>query len=142
MLPIGQNKRLVFSGSHSKGAIFKNGSAWITEAMRARFDAIANGIDGFHFGRFDIRFPTLRLSAAGRDFSIIEINGAGAESTHIWDSTTGLLEAWSALFLQFGLLFRIGAINRKRGFKPESWKEFLRRWLRERRLRDLYPSTE
>jgi len=40
------------------------------------------------------------------------------------------------------LLFRIGAMNRKRGFKPEGWRAFVRRWLRERRLRDCYPSTE
>jgi hypothetical protein len=140
--PLGRPKRLVFSGSHSKGAIFKNGSEWITEAMRARFDAIADGIDGFHFGRFDIRFSDFEALRAGKDFAIIEINGAGAESTHIWDSTTGLFEAWSALFLQFRLLFRIGAMNRKRSFRPESWKMFWRRWQRERQLRDRYPSTE
>jgi hypothetical protein len=142
VVPDGEAKRLVFSGSHSKGAIFKNGNAWITEAMRARFDAIADGIDGFHFGRFDIRFADFDAFRAGRDFAIIEVNGAGAESTHIWDSTSSLVEAWSALFLQFRLLFHIGAMNRTLGFKPESWKEFLLRWLRERRLRDHYPSTE
>lgn len=142
VMPLGQSRRLVFSGSHSKGAIFKNGNAWITEAMRERFDAIADGIEGFHFGRFDIRFADFEAFRAGRDFSIIEINGAGAESTHIWDSSTGLFQAWSALLLQFRLLFHIGAINRKRGFKPDGWRMFVRRWLRERRLRDLYPSTE
>lgn len=142
VLPIGQVKRLVFSGSHSKGAIFKNGNDWITEAMCARFDAIADGLDGFHFGRFDVRFADFGAFRAGRDFSVIEINGAGAESTHIWDSKTGLIEAWRALFLQLSLLFRIGAINRRRGFKPEGWRVFVRRWFRERQLRDRYPATE
>jgi hypothetical protein len=142
IVPAGHAKRLVFSGSHSKGAVFKNGNEWITEAMRARFDAIADGIQGFHFGRFDIRFAGFDAFRAGRDFAIIEINGAGAESTHIWDSQTGLFEAWRALFAQFTLLFRIGAMNRNRGFKPESWSAFLRRWLREKRLRARYPSTE
>jgi hypothetical protein len=142
VLPIGSAKKLVFSGSHSKGAIFKNGNAWITEAMRARFDAIADGIDGFHFGRFDVRFDDFAAFRAGRDFAIIELNGAGAESTHIWDSDTSLFAAWGALFLQFRLLFRIGAMNRKRGFKPERWRAFFRRWQNERQLRDRYPSTE
>lgn len=142
VLPLGQAKRLVFSGSHSKGAIFKNGNAWITEAMCARFDAIADGLDGFHFGRFDVRFADFIAFRAGRDFAIIEINGAGAESTHIWDSTTGLFEAWRALIVQMKWLFRIGAINRRRGFRPEGWRTFVRRWLRERALRDRYPTTE
>lgn len=138
----GEARRLVFSGSHSKGAIFKDGTALVTEAMRARFDAIADGIAGFHFGRFDIRFADFEAVRAGRDFAIIEVNGAGAESTHIWDSETSLLDAWRALFDQFRLLFRIGAINRKQGYKPDRWRDFLQRWLRERRLRDHYPSTE
>jgi len=142
VLPTGQRRRLVFSGSHSKGAIFKDGSKWITDAMRARFDAIADGIQGFHFGRFDVRFADFEAFRAGRDFAIIEINGAGAESTHIWDSRTTLFAAWGALFRQFALLFRIGAMNRRLGVKPESWREFLRRWQRERRLGRLYPSTE
>jgi hypothetical protein len=142
VLPMGLAKKLVFSGSHSKGAIFKNGNEWITEAMRARFDAIADGIEGFHFGRFDVRFTDFEAFRAGRDFAIIEINGAGAESTHIWDSSTTLFEAWSALFQQFRLLFRIGAMNRKLGFKPEGWRAFVRRWQHERQLRDCYPSTE
>lgn len=142
VLPPGDVKRLVFSGSHSKGAIFKNGNRWITEAMCERFDAIADGLDGFHFGRFDVRFADFEAFCAGCDFSIIEINGAGAESTHIWDSTTGLFEAWRALIAQLQLLFRIGAINRSRGFQPEGWRTFVQRWRRERQLRDRYPSTE
>lgn len=142
VLPLGQAQRLVFSGSHSKGAIFKNGNDWITDAMTARFDAIADGLDGFHFGRFDVRFADFDAFRAGRDFAIIEINGAGAESTHIWDSKTGLIEAWSALIAQMKWLFRIGAMNRTRGFRPEAWGTFVRRWLRERQLRGRYPSTE
>jgi hypothetical protein len=142
VLPVGQTKRLVFSGSHSKGAIFRNGNAWITDALRARLDEIADGIPGFHFGRFDIRFADFEAFRAGRDFAIIEINGAGAESTHIWDSKTTLIGAWRALFRQFALLYRIGAMNRTRGHKAESWRDFFGRWRRERRLSRLYPSTE
>jgi hypothetical protein len=137
----GERQRLVFAGSHSQGAIFRNGNAYITEAMRARFDAIADGIEEFHFGRFDVRFSDFEAFRRGEGFSVIEFNGAGAESTHIWDSRTGLIEAWRALFVQFHWLFRIGAANRARGFRPESWGEFLMRWRRERMLRAAYPPT-
>jgi hypothetical protein len=142
VLAIGEAKRLVFSGSHSKGAIFRNGNPFITEAMRARFDAIADGIDGFHFGRFDVRFADFETFRRGEGFSIIEYNGAGAEATHIWDSRMSLIGAWSALFNQFALLFRIGAANRKRGFRPESWAAFLKKWWQEKTLVGLYPMTK
>lgn len=141
ILPIGLAKRLVFSGSHSKGAIFRNGNALITEAMRTRFDAIADGIEGFHFGRFDVRFADFEAFQRGEDFAIIEYNGAGAEVTHIWDSRTTLLSAWAALCGQFTLLFRIGATNRRFGHRPESWRCFFARWRREKNLVSRYPVT-
>lgn len=139
--PLGERKRLIFSGSHSKGAIFRNGNVYVTEAMRARFDAIADAIDGFHFGRFDVRFADFAAFQRGEDFAIIEYNGAGAEMTHIWDSRTTLLEAWITLFGQFSLLFKVGAANRKRGARAASWRSFFRQWRREKSLVKRYPIT-
>lgn len=142
VLPAGTEFRLAFAGSHSRGAIFRNGNALVTAAMTDRFDAIARSIPEFWFGRFDVRFADFASFQAGEDFTIVECNGAGAESTHIWDSRTRLSEAWAALFRQFALLWRIGAANRKRGFRPESWAMFLERRRREREATMLYPSTE
>jgi hypothetical protein len=141
VLAIGETRRLVFSGSHSKGAIFRNGNAFITEAMRVRFDAIADGIEGFHFGRFDVRFDDFEAFRRGEDFAIIEYNGAGAEVTHIWDSRTRLRDAWYDLCGQFTLLFRIGAANRERGHQPDRWVSFFRKWRRENMLVSRYPAT-
>jgi hypothetical protein len=141
ILTVGETRRLVFSGSHSKGAIFRNGNAYISEAMQTRFDTIADGIDGFHFGRFDVRFHDFAAFQRGEDFAIIEYNGAGAEMTHIWDSRTTLIEAWRALCGQFSLLFRIGAANRNRGVRPEGWRVFFLQWRREKMLVRRYPVT-
>ena len=52
----GEAIRLAFAGSHSRGAIFRNGTHLVTPEMEARFDAIAQRLPEFHFGRFDIRF--------------------------------------------------------------------------------------
>ncbi len=141
VLPAGQTLRLAFAGSHSRGAIFRNGNAWVTEPMTARFDAIAKAIPEFWFGRFDVRFATFEALREGRDFSIVEVNGAGAEATHIWDSRTRLVDAYQTLFRQFALLWQIGARNRSRGFRPEPLFWFVRRWRRETRLMNRYPPT-
>ena len=141
VLPAGTVQRLVFSGSHSKGAIFRNGAAHIAPAMETRFDRIADAIPGFHFGRFDVRFADFAAFQRGEDFAIIEYNGAGAEMTHIWDSRMRLGEAWWTLCRQFSLLFAIGAANRKRGARPESWRAFLQQWQREKSLVSRYPIT-
>ncbi len=139
---VGEAIRLAFAGSHSRGAIFRDGSALVTPAMEARFDAIARSMPEFHFGRFDVRFERFADVQAGHGFQIVEINGAGAESTHIWDRKTGLLQAWGALMRQYRWLFQIGAANRARGHKPMPLRDFLRAWRREKFLTPHYPATD
>jgi hypothetical protein len=141
VLADGEPFRLAFAGSHSRGAIFRDGAHLVTEAMRARFDAIAAAIPEFWFGRFDLRFADIEDLRAGTGFRIVECNGAGAEATHIWDARMRLRDAYLALFRQFGLLWSIGAANRRRGFRPERWTAFLRRCYHERSLTPRYPPT-
>jgi len=134
--------RLAFAGSHSRGAIFRNGKHLVTPEMEVRFDEIAQRLPEFHFGRFDVRFEAFTEVQAGRGFTIVEVNGAGAESTHIWDRRTGLIEAWRDLMRQYHWLFEIGAANRARGFAPMSLAEFLRGYRREKFLTPRYPATD
>jgi len=134
--------RLAFAGSHSRGAIFRNGNSFVTPEMEARFDAIAKRLPEFHFGRFDIRFENFADVQAGRGFTIVEINGAGAESTHIWDRNTGLVQAWRDLMRQYRWLFEIGHANRARGFATLGFRQFIRDYRREKFLTPLYPATD
>lgn len=137
----GEPIRLVFAGNHCRGAIFRSGNDLINDTLTRRFDHIADDIDGFHFGRFDIRFADWRAMLRGEDFTIVEFNGAGAESTHIWDSRTRLLDAWRDLARQYHLLFEIGAANRRLGHKAESLRQLWRRWRHEKNAVGSYPPT-
>lgn len=76
---------------------------------------MAKTIPEFYFGRFDDRFPHFAALQNGTDFTIVEMNGAGAEATCIWDSKTSLSEAYRKLIHQFRILFEIGSLNRDRG---------------------------
>ena len=138
----GEPVRLAFAGSHSRGAIFRDGTHLVTAEMEARFDALAQQLPEFHFGRFDVRFESFGEVQLGRAFTIVEINGAGAESTHIWDRRTTLLQAWGALMRQNRWLFEIGHANRARGFRPLRWARFVRDYRREKFLTPLYPATD
>jgi hypothetical protein len=110
--------------------------------MEACFDAIAKRLPEFHFGRFDLRFEDFTQVQLGRAFTILEINGAGAESTHIWDRQTTLPQAWLALMRQYRCLYEIGHANRSRGFKPMRWTDFIRDYRREKWLTPQYPATD
>lgn len=141
VLPEGRPFRLAFAGSHSRGAIFRDGTHLVTPAMEARFAAIADAIPEFWFGRFDVRFDDFADLARGGNFRIVEVNGAGAEATHIWDSRKTLVEAYRSLFRQWGLLWEVGARNLARGHRPEPLRAFLGRWKRERTLTPAYPES-
>jgi hypothetical protein len=138
----GEPVRLAFAGSHSRGAIFRNGTHLVTPEMEVRFDAIAKRLPEFHFGRFDVRFERFADVQQGAGFTIVEANGAGAESTHIWDRSTGLVQAWRDLMRQYRWLFEIGAANRARGFRPMRWADFVRAYKREKFLTPQYPATD
>lgn len=137
----GEKIRLVFAGNHSKGAIFKDGRDLISPALIATFDGISKKLPEFYFGRFDIRYESFAQLEQGLNFKIVEINGASAESTHIWDADYSLLRAWKDLFMQFNLAFMIGEYNRRRGVKTQSFKEFYQSYLRDKKLSKLYPGT-
>jgi len=142
VIPKNQNFRLAFTGSHSRGTIFRNGNQYITEQMRKAFDRISYDIPEFYFGRFDVRFSDYRELQQGGGFKIVEINGAGGEATHIWDRKTPLLQAYRTLIKQFAFLFEIGARNRRRGFKPATLSEMWKAYKKEKWLTPLYPHTE
>src|SRR5258707_494329 len=80
--------------NHCKGAIFRNGQRYVTREMETAFARISDEIPDFYFGRFDVRFRSLDDLQQGRGFTIIEVNGAGSEATHIWDRQTRLIDAY------------------------------------------------
>ncbi|HSC72055.1 MAG TPA: DedA family protein [Candidatus Methylomirabilis sp.] len=126
VLGAGERLPLVFAGNHCQGAVFENGTAQATPELSRRIHEIAAAMPAFHFGRFDLRFRSLEALRRGEEFQIIEINGAGAEATHIWDRRTRLAEAYATLFEQFRILFEIGASNRERGHRPVGAVRLLR----------------
>lgn len=141
IVPAGKKFKLVFSGNHCQGTIFRNGTRHATPAMIAAFDRIARSMPEFHFGRFDVRFRDLESLKRGEGFRIVEINGAAGEATHIWDARMTLCGAWRALFRQLDVLFEIGARNRRRGFAPIALRAFISDVLAMRRTISRYPST-
>ena len=138
----GERVALVFAGNHCKGSIFENGAGEVTPALTARVDAIARDMPEFHFGRIDVRYRSRASLRRGEEFTVIEINGAGSEPTHIWDPRTRLLDAWRTQFWHYGAAFRIGAANRARGWRPCGLREMGRMWRFQRRVLAAYPQND
>lgn len=138
----GERVRLVFVGNHCRGSTFKDGRHLITPELTDRIDTIARDIPDFHFGRFDLRYATPGALRRGEDFTIIEVNGAGSEATHIWDPETSIAEAYRTQFYHYGAAFRIGAMMRARGVPRYGMPRLFQAWRRQKALMALYPAND
>jgi len=137
----GEAVRLAIVGSNRVGGLYINGNNLVTPALTQRIDEITKSMPEFHFGRFDLRFESIEAFQQGENFSIIEINGAGAEAVHIWDPDFPLRDAYRVLFAQQSLMFAIGAANRRRGFKPLGAMDLIRYQQRQQKLLPIYPAS-
>ena len=138
----GESVPLVFTGNHCKGAIFRDGAASITPALTRQIDAIARAIPGFHFGRIDVRYASEAALRLGQGFTIIEVNGAGSEATHIWDARCTLRQAYAAQFFHYRAAWEIGRINRAAGHRPSGLRAMYRLWRLQRRVMASYPTND
>jgi pimeloyl-ACP methyl ester carboxylesterase/membrane protein DedA with SNARE-associated domain len=118
--------QLIEIGTHCRGCIFLDGDEVKTEALEAAIDRVARGFDGFYFGRFDIRTPSLADFKQGKNFQVVELNGVTSEATHIYDPRTSLVTAYRVLFQQWRIAFEIGAQNRKQGIRPVTFMTLTR----------------
>lgn len=109
-------KNLVPYGNHARGAKFIDVSHWADETFTKNFDRVCRQIPEFYFGRLDIMYSNFEDLKAGKNFSIIELNGAGSEPTHIYDPRHSLFFAWKEIARHFKLLCTISIKNHQRGF--------------------------
>jgi hypothetical protein len=115
VLAAGERMQLAIAGNHAQGTLFRDGSHLWTPALERRIDAIAQSYPGFFVGRFDVRYSDAAGLRAGEGLAIVELNGATAESTDIYDPNRSLLSAYRQLFEQWSIVFAIGAANRAAG---------------------------
>lgn len=138
----GESLRLVESGNHAQGCVFRDGSHLTSVKLEACIDDISQRLSGFFIGRYDLRFESEEDLRAGRNFQILELNGASAEATSIYDARNSLRAAYATLFRQWELVFAIGAANRTRGVIPTAPGELIRVWRAANRLIATYPAAD
>ena len=102
---------LVPYGNHVRGAKFLDDSHLIDEVLTTTVDSICKKVNGFYFGRLDIRYNDWEELKQGKNFSIIELNGSGSEPTHIYDPRHSIFWAWKEIAKHWRILYRISKLN-------------------------------
>ncbi|HEU4790701.1 MAG TPA: D-alanine--D-alanine ligase [Flavobacterium sp.] len=122
VLPNGEKINLVPYGNHARGAKFTDVSHWVTQELTTTFNEMCIQIPGFYFGRLDIMYGSFEDLEQGKSFSVVELNGAASEPTHIYDPKHSLLFAWKELARHITYMFEISVANYQNGFPYLSHK--------------------
>jgi hypothetical protein len=118
VLAEGAEELLVPYGNHARGAKFIDISHLADQELVDTIDRICKRVEGFYYGRLDIRYESWEALKRGERFSIVELNGAGSEPTHIYDPGHSIFRAWREIIRHWNILFRISRINHKLLKKP------------------------
>jgi len=118
ILPLGKQKILVPYGNHVRGAKFINASHLCDDNLTQCIHEACRQIKGFYFGRLDIRFHSWEQLKQGKQFSIIELNGAGSEPTHIYDPSHSVFWAWKEIIRHLDILAKISQANHRQQHIP------------------------
>lgn len=113
ILKKGEVEIMVPYGNHARGAKFLDYSNRINAELTSFIDGLCKQIPDFYFGRIDMRYDNWEDLCKGNKFSIIELNGAGSEPTHIYDPKHSLFFAWREIILHWRYLQKISSINHK-----------------------------
>lgn len=128
ILPVGENINLVPYGNHARGAKFLDVSHWISPKLTAVFNEMCVQIPGFYFGRLDVMYDNLDDLTDGENFSIVELNGAASEPTHIYDPKHSLLFAWKELARHITYMYEISVANYQNGSPYLAHKEGMKEY--------------
>ncbi|MEL7059060.1 MAG: alpha/beta fold hydrolase [Acidobacteriota bacterium] len=109
----GEPVALAELGTHSRGAVFRDGGRLLTPELSAAVDRIARSAAGFDFGRFDLKAPSHDHFRRGEGLKVLELNGVSSEATNVYDH--GLAQALGILARQWRLAWEIGGERRARG---------------------------
>ncbi|MFC4230500.1 hypothetical protein ACFOW1_01260 [Parasediminibacterium paludis] len=124
ILPFGEERILVPYGNHVLGTMFINFNHIIDDALTTSIDTISKNIEGFYFGRFDLRCASIDDLKEGKNFAILELNGAGAEPAHIYHPGFSFIEAQKVLMQHFKMLFDAAKANQQKGVPYMSYQSY------------------
>ena len=101
-------------GNHNRGTTFLDGNHLINQQLIDVIDGISKNVDGFFYGRYDLRCKDEQALYNG-DIKVMELNGSASEPAHIYAPGFPLLEGYRILYHHWRILYKISRMNHKNG---------------------------
>jgi hypothetical protein len=106
---------LSYAANLNRGANFINLQKEIDKQLTEVFDGINLYSREFYYGRYDLKAASLEDLKQGKNFTILEYNGSGAEPNHVYNSGYRLREAHKEILKHWKVLYEISMISHKNG---------------------------
>ena len=93
------------------------------EKLLKVFDDLSHYAGHFYYGRYDIKCKSIEDLKEGKNFSILEYNGCGAEPHHIYGNGNTLIEAYRIVLQHWKVLYAISKYNEQNGVEYWEFKK-------------------
>jgi hypothetical protein len=90
----------------------------VQNLLQQTIDTVAKQIPGFFYGRLDIMYTDWEDLCNGKNYSIVELNGAGSEPTHMYDPKHSIFFAWREIIKHWKILYHISNWNHENKNAP------------------------
>jgi hypothetical protein len=126
IIPQGEVFKLSWVANLSRGARLISLEDEKDEKLLDLFDRLSHASKSFYYGRYDIKCISVADLKEGKNFSILEFNGTGAEPHHMYGNGNNFVQASKIIAHHWEVLFTIARWNHiNKGIKYPSLKEGL-----------------
>ncbi|HRD57082.1 MAG TPA: hypothetical protein PK504_03490 [Ferruginibacter sp.] len=122
----GEKFYLSYASNRSQGGLLEAIDHEIDDNLQALMDELSQHSGMFYYGRYDIKCASIEDFKKGKNFSILEFNGAGAGVQHIYANDYSLWKACSVILTHWKMLYKISRYNHKNNGIP--YWGFLKGW--------------
>ncbi len=114
VIPQGEHYCLSYALNLSRGGKLISLAHEKDEILLNVFDDLSHHT-GFLYGRYDIRCKSIKDLKEGKNYSILEYNGCGAEPHHVYGDGNSLWKACRILIHHWHILYLISTYNHEQG---------------------------
>ena len=118
VIPKNEKYILSYAANHNRGAHFIDLKDQINNDLVEVFDKLSININDFFYGRYDIMCNSIEELQKGKNFTILEYNGCGAEPNHFYDTGYTLGGAYREILKHWKALYEISKFNAENGVQP------------------------
>ena len=127
ILPLHEEVILEPIGNHCRGTAFIDYGHLINDKLNEVFDNLSKQIEGFNYGRFDLKVRSIEDLYLGKTIQIMELNGLTADAAHIFDPSSRLRDAYATQIKQCKLSYNIAKQHLKNNVRPTPLFEIIKK---------------